>query len=155
MNASLKGKLIAGFVLAFLAGCAAGAFFTFHQSRHWRADFGRHPHSLTERMRNRIKAQLDLTPEQLAKIEPILNHATKELQDIRAETGAKVGQVMAETNRALQPELTDAQRARLEKIQQAGPSRDRLRNPSRRRGSRAAEKDAASPQDDPSLAPRP
>jgi Spy/CpxP family protein refolding chaperone len=145
MTASLKGKLLAGFVLAFLAGGAAGTFFTFHQSRHWRADFGRHPHSLTERMRSRIKAQLDLTPEQLAKIEPILDHATKELQNIRVETGAKVGEVMAETNRALKPELTDAQRARLEKIQQAGPSRDEFRKPSRRRGARAAGQDAASP----------
>jgi Spy/CpxP family protein refolding chaperone len=132
MTVSFKAKLIAGFVLAFLAGGAAGAFFTFHQARHWRAYFGRHPHSLTERMRNQIKAQLDLTPEQLAKIEPILDHATKELQDVRAETGAKVREVMAETNRALQPELTEPQRARLEKIQKAGRDRKDLRDPSRR-----------------------
>ena len=33
MNASLKGKLVAGFILAFLAGGATGAFFTFHQVR--------------------------------------------------------------------------------------------------------------------------
>jgi Spy/CpxP family protein refolding chaperone len=145
MTASFKGKLIAGFVLAFLAGGAAGAFFTFHHARHWRAYFGRHPHSLTERMRDQIKDQLDLTPEQLAKIEPILNHATKELQDIRAETGAKVRQVMAETNRALQPELTEPQRARLEKIQKAGRDRKDLRDssrPSRRRERAAGKADA-------------
>jgi Spy/CpxP family protein refolding chaperone len=147
MTASFKGKLVAGFVLVFLAGGAAGAFFTFFHARHWRADFARHPYSLTERMRNRVKAQLDLTPEQLAKIEPILDHATKQLQNIRAETGAKVQQVMAETNRALQPELTDVQRARLEKIQQADRDRKDLRNPSRRHGARNAERDAASPAD--------
>lgn len=131
MNASLKGKLIAGFILAFLAGAAAGAFLSVHHARHWRADWGRHPHSLTEHMRNRIRAQLDLTPQQLAKIEPILDHATNELQQIRAETGSKVQQVMAETNRALEPELTDAQRARLEKIQKAvrGSKRPRHHGP--------------------------
>jgi Spy/CpxP family protein refolding chaperone len=147
MTASFKGKLIAGFVLAFLAGGAAGVFFTFHQARHWRADFGRHPHSLTERMRDRIKGQLDLTPQQLAKIEPILDRAAKELQEIRAETGAKVRQVMAETNHALQPELTEPQRARLEKIQQAGGDRKDFRKSSRRRGPHAADEDGFSPED--------
>lgn len=147
MTTSFKGKLLASFVLVFLAGGAAGAFFTFHQARHWRADFWRHPHSLTERMRNRVRTQLDLTPEQLAKIEPTLDHATKQLQNIRAETGAKVQQVMAETNRALQPELTDVQRIKLEKIQQAGRDRKDLRNPSRRHGARKADRDAASPAD--------
>lgn len=151
MTASLKGKLIAGFVLAFLAGGAAGAFFTFHYARHWRADFGHHSHSLTERMRNRIKTQLDLTTEQVARIEPILDHASKELQDIRAETGAKVQEVMAETNRALQPELTDTQRARLGNIQPFGRDRKGLRNSSRRHGAR----DAASPANGPPRAPRP
>ncbi len=151
MTASLKAKLIVGFVLAFLAGGAAGAFFTFHHSQHWRADFGRHPHSLTERMRDRMKTQLDLTPEQLAKIEPILDHATNELQKIRAETGLKVRQVMAETNHALGPELTDAQRAHLEKIQQAVRS---TKGP-RRHGPRLGDKNAASPADWPSPAPSP
>lgn len=155
MTGLLKGKMVAGFVLAFLAGGAAGAFFTFHQARHWQADFGRHPHSLTERMRNRIKAQLNLTPEQLAKIEPILAHASRELQDIRAETGAKVQQVMAEINRALQPELTDAQRARLEKILQPGSDRKRVRNPSRRHGTRRADQNTTSPANEPSHAPNP
>jgi Spy/CpxP family protein refolding chaperone len=151
MTASLKTKLIAGFLLAFLAGCAAGAFFSFHQARHWRADFGRHPQLLTERMRNRMKDQLDLSPEQLAKIGPILDRASRELQDVRAETGAKVRQVMAETNHALQPELTDAQRAKLEKIQHAGWDQKGLHKPSRRRGAR----EGAVPGDDPARTPRP
>jgi hypothetical protein len=151
MTASLKARLVVGFVLAFLAGGATGAFFTFHHARHWHADFGRHPQLLTERMRNRIQAQLDLTPQQLAKIEPILDHATQELQDIRAETGAKVHQVMTETDRALQPELTDAQRARLEKIQHAGWDKKRLHGPSRRHGGR----EGTIPADAPAHTPRP
>ena len=36
MSPSLKGKLIAGFIFAFLAGSATGAFFAIHQARHWR-----------------------------------------------------------------------------------------------------------------------
>lgn len=117
MNPSLKTKLIVGFIIAFLAGGAAGAFLTFYQSRHWRTDFGRHPHALTDRMRDRIQTQLDLTPDQLKKIEPILNHATDELQKIRQDTGAKVREVMAQTNQALGPELTAEQREQLAQIQ--------------------------------------
>lgn len=147
MTASLKAKLIAGFVLAFLAGGAVGGFFSFHHARQWRSDYGHHPHQLTERLRDRIQGQLDLTPEQLEKIEPILDHASKQLQQIRAETGAKVRQVMAETNRELTPELTDAQRARLQQIQQAGHDRKGPRDGLRRHGPRAAEREPNRPSD--------
>ncbi|HEY3662325.1 MAG TPA: hypothetical protein VGL24_04155 [Chthoniobacterales bacterium] len=155
MTASLKGKLIAGFVLAFLAGGAAGGFFTFHHARQWRSDYGHHPHLLTERLRDHIKDQLDLTPQQLAKVEPILDRASKQLQEIRTDTGARVHQVMVETNRALQPELTDAQRARLAKIQQAGRERKGPRHSPRRHGPPAADRDDDSPPDEPPPAPRP
>ena len=100
MNASLKRKLIAGFILAFLAGGAAGAFLTLHQSQRWR----HHPHSLSERMRDRIKSELDLTPEQFAKVRPILDRAANQLEKIRIESGRNVRQVLAETNRALEPD---------------------------------------------------
>ncbi|HEY2712661.1 MAG TPA: hypothetical protein VGI60_09115 [Chthoniobacterales bacterium] len=126
MNASLKGKLIAGFILAFLAGGAVGGFITFHQTRSWHAEFGRYPHNFTERMRNRITSQLDLTPEQVAKVGPILNHATEELQKIRADTGAKVRQVATETNQALAPLLTDAQQTKLKELQEQSREKDRL-----------------------------
>jgi hypothetical protein len=135
MTPSFKAKLLGGFILAFLAGGAMGAFLTMHQSRHWRADFGRHSHSLSERMRTRIKSQLDLTPEQL--------------NEIRAQTGAKVRQVMVETERALEPELTDAERARLGKLQHAGWDKESHR--SRRR----AVPGEAAPRDDSTVTPRP
>lgn len=120
MSAPLKAKLIAGFVLAFLAGGATGAFFSFHQARHWREDFGRRSHFLTERMQHQFEAQLHLTPEQAAKVRPIFDQAAKELQQIRAESGAKVRQVFQQTHQALQPILTDEQRARLREIDQRG-----------------------------------
>jgi Spy/CpxP family protein refolding chaperone len=120
MTASLKAKLIAGFVLAFVAGGATGAFFSFHQARHWREDFGRHSHFLTERMQHQFEAQLHLTPDQIAKVSPIFDQAANELQQIRAESGAKVRQVFRQTHEALQPILTDEQRARLQEIDEHG-----------------------------------
>ena len=119
MTASFKGKLIAGFILAFVAGGVTGAFITFHQGSHWRAEFAHHhPRSFSERMRQRIQADLDLTPEQARKVQPILDRTDRELQQIRRDTGTRVREVIMQTNQALQPFLTDAQRARLRKLEE-------------------------------------
>lgn len=155
MTASLKAKLIAGFILAFLAGGAAGGYFAFQKAPRWRADYGHHPHLLTERLRDRVIGRLDLSPEQRARIEPILGRASKQLQQIRVETGGKVRQVMAETNRALQPELTDAQRARLREIQEAERERKGMRKGPRRHRTRPGERDGKRPPEDPQFSPRP
>ncbi len=155
MTASLKAKLIAGFALAFLAGAAAGGYYTFHNARQWRSDYGHRPHLLTERLRDRVRGQLDLSPEQLARIEPILDRASKQLQEIRVETGGKVRQVMAETNRALQPELTEPQRAKLQQIQQAGRERKSPRHGPRGHGPRDGEPEARRRPDASPFPPRP
>jgi hypothetical protein len=142
MSPSLKGKLIAGFIFAFLAGSATGAFFAIHQARHWRDDLGRPSHSIAERMRSRIKSHLDLTPEQMSKVDPILDHAAGELQKVRTDTGARVREVMDETNQALRPLLTDAQRTRLEKMEKDLRKNRGLRKPGghrRLRGSSPSE----------------
>ena len=133
MNTALKWKLVAGFVLAFLAGGATGGFLVASQARHRRMDFAQHRHSLAERMRSRMQVQLNLTPEQIAKTAPIFDHAVNELEKIRAETGERVRQVMAEANRALAPELTDAQRARLRALQEQPRPNRGARNAPRHR----------------------
>jgi Spy/CpxP family protein refolding chaperone len=145
MNATLKWKLVVGFVLAFLAGCATGAFFAAHHSHHLR-DLAHHRHSLAYRMRNRIQAQLDLTPAQIEKIGPIFDQAASELQKIRTETGARVRQVIAETERALAPQLTPEQRKKLEKMEQESHAQHGLRNAERLRSHREP-KDETDPGD--------
>jgi hypothetical protein len=135
MNTALKWKLVAGFVLAFLAGGATGGFLVASQARHRRTDFAQHRHSLAERMRGRLQTQLNLTPEQIEKTAPIFDRAVNELEKIRAETGARVRDVMAETNRALAPELTDAQRATLEALTTHPRPNRGPRNPPRHRES--------------------
>ena len=147
MNASWKGKLVAGFILAFLAGAVTGAFLTFHEGRQWHGSFGRHSHSVAERMRERVKSQLALTPEQMAKVAPILDRAVNELQAIRSETGAKVRRVMSETDQSLKPLLSEEQREKLARIEKDSHGKRGSHHPSRRRSSRAAEHDASDRQD--------
>jgi len=145
MTATLKWKLVVGFILAFLAGCATGAFFAASHSHH--LHLALHRYSFADRMRHRIQAQLDLTPEQSAKIGPIFDQAASELQKIRTETGARVKQVIAETERALAPQLTPEQRKKLEQIEQESQAqRGGLRSTERRRGHREP-KDKTNPGD--------
>jgi Spy/CpxP family protein refolding chaperone len=69
-------------------------------------------------MRDRLKSELELTPEQMTKVQPILDDATKKLQQIREDTGRRVREVMQQTHAALQPILTDTQRARLSQFEE-------------------------------------
>ncbi len=68
-------------------------------------------------MRSRMQARLDLTPEQIGKTVPIFDKTADELEKIRTETDQRVQQVMADADRELAPELTEAQRAKLEAME--------------------------------------
>ncbi len=133
MNATLKWKLVAGFVLAFLAGAAAGGFFAARESRHLRSDFSPHRPSLAERMRSRMETKLDLTPVQIEKAAPIFDRTATELEKIRTETGRRVREVMAEANQALRSELTEEQQAKLDAMEKQVRSGHEFRKSKRRR----------------------
>ena len=117
MSTSLKWKLIAGFVLVFIAGGVTGVFLSATVARH--CLMGPAHHGLVaERMRERLTAQLKLTPDQVAKISPIIDKAGTQLEQIRGETGRRVHQTFADAHREMSAYLTDEQRAKLEQIRQ-------------------------------------
>lgn len=136
MNTTLKWKLLVGFLLAFLAGGAAGVFLAASHARHLRADFAHARPWLAERLRSRIQTELNLTPQQIEKTAPIFDRAASELEKIRTETADRVHQVLSETNRALEPELTDAQRAKLETLKKQPRPGRKLRDATRDRAQR-------------------
>jgi Spy/CpxP family protein refolding chaperone len=112
MNRALQWKLIAGFLLVFLAGGITGAFFGGSYARHHFFDF-RHPERIGARMKHRLHAELNLTPEQLAKISPIIDKTAAQLREIRRDTGRRVRQTIADAHRQMAAELTDEQRQKL------------------------------------------
>jgi len=116
MNRALKWKLIAGFLLVFLAGGLTGAFVGASHVRHLFFKF-HHSGDLSEKMRERLRRELDLTPEQVAKISPILDKAAAQLQQMRRDTGQRVREILNETHRQMTPNLTDEQRQRLQQIE--------------------------------------
>jgi protein CpxP len=116
MNRALKWKLIAGFLLVFLAGVLTGAFLGASHVRH----FFKHHHrgDISERMRERLRRELDLTPEQVARISPILDRAAAQLQQMRRDSGQRVREILDETHRQIAPTLTDEQRQKLQRMKE-------------------------------------
>ena len=115
MNRALKWKLIVGFALVFLAGGMTGAFITASQARHF--VFGRYHDATSNRIRNRLRIQLHLTDEQVAKISPIIDKTAARIDSIRTDTGRRVREALNEAYREMAADLTPEQQAKLQKIE--------------------------------------
>jgi Spy/CpxP family protein refolding chaperone len=117
MNRALQWKLIGGFILVFIAGGITGAFFGGLHARHLFFEF-HHPGLIAVRMKERLRTELKLTPEQVAKISPIVDKTAAQLKQIRRDTGRRVHQIMTEAHREMAVNLTDEQRLKLQKIEE-------------------------------------
>lgn len=117
MNRALQWKLIAGFILVFVAGGITGAFLGGLHARHLFFEFHR-PEQIGARMKERLRVELNLTPEQVAKISPIIDKTAAQLRDIRRETGRRVHETIAEAHRQMAANLTDEQRQKLQQIEE-------------------------------------
>ena len=116
MNRALQRKLIAGFLLVFIAGGMTGAFFGAAYARHLFFEFHQ-PGLMGIRMRERLRAELNLTPEQVSKISPIIDKTAAQLADIRRDTGHRVHEIMINAHREMAANLTDDQRLKLQEIE--------------------------------------
>jgi hypothetical protein len=78
---------------------------------------GWHQKTLAERMRHRLRVELRLTDDQLAKISPIIDKTAARLQDIRRSSGQQAHEAMVESHREMAPNLTVEQRAKLQALE--------------------------------------
>ena len=117
MNRALQWKLIAGFLLVFIAGVISGAFLGGMYAQHHFFAFHR-PELIGGRMKERLRTELNLTPEQVAKISPIIDKAATQLRDIRRETARRVHETIAEAHRQMAVNLTEEQRQKLQQIEE-------------------------------------
>jgi Spy/CpxP family protein refolding chaperone len=117
MNRALKWKLIAGFVLVFVAGGITGAALGGFYARHLFFEFHR-PGRVADRMKERLRIELRLTPEQVAKVSPIVDKTAAQMQDIRRDTGRRVHEIMAEAHKDIAVNLTDEQRQKFQQLQE-------------------------------------
>ena len=116
MNFALKWKLIAGFLLVFIAGGMTGAFLGASHARHLFFESPRHG-IIGDRMRERLRAQLDLTPEQVARISPIIEKTATQLEEERRDTGKRVHEIMTGAHQEIAANLTEIQRAKLQEME--------------------------------------
>lgn len=117
MNRALQWKLIAGFLLVFVAGGITGAFVGGSYARRHFLELHR-PEGIGAQMKERLRAELNLTPEQVAKISPIIDKTASQLRDIRRDTGQRVHQFISEAHRQMAASLTDEQRQKLQQIEE-------------------------------------
>jgi Spy/CpxP family protein refolding chaperone len=115
MTNSLRWKLILAFVLVFLAGAATGFFGAAHLGI-----FFRHPASgaIAQHMKEHLRSELKLTPEQVEEISPIVDQATANLEAKREQTGREVRAIFEDMHARIAPLLTPEQRKRLEEMEQ-------------------------------------
>ena len=114
MNNSLRWKLILAFVLVFLAGAASGFFGAFH-AHHFFARMD--PGSMAQHMKQRLRAELKLTPEQMQQISPVIDRAASQLKTKREQTMRDVHEIFEQAHRGMQPFLAPEQRTRLEELE--------------------------------------
>src|ERR1039457_2804536 len=115
MNNALKWKVAVAFLLVFVAGITTGGLLcTLHVQRHFLGP----PHSgaVGDRMREHLRRALDLTPEQAAKIAPIVDATSAKLESIRVETAQRVRDAMEESERQISPQLTPEQQKKLQEL---------------------------------------
>ena len=115
MNKSLRWKLILAFVLIFLAGAACGFFGAVHMHRVFFAHMA--PDSMAQHMKERMRVELRLSPEQMQKISPIIDHAASQLKTTRDQTMRSVHEILSQTHHEMQPLLTPEQRTKLEEME--------------------------------------
>ncbi|HEU0274576.1 MAG TPA: hypothetical protein VFQ83_08635 [Candidatus Udaeobacter sp.] len=117
MNGALKWKLVSGFVLVFVAGGIAGAALGGWYTRHLLFESHR-PGRVGDRMKERLRTELRLTPEQIAKVSPIIDKTTMQLREIRRDTRRRVHKIMTQAHQEIAANLTDEQRQKLRQIEE-------------------------------------
>ena len=99
----------------FVAGIVTGSALTL-----WLAPRFMHhpgPSQLKQVWLAHLTRQLNLTPDQQAKIDSILTEADRNIQRARREEADNIAQIIEDTNKQIEPILTPAQQAELQKMQ--------------------------------------
>jgi len=104
-------------VLVFAAGITTGGLLS---TMHVRHHFLGPPQSgeIAGRMREHLRRALDLTPEQSAKIGPIIDETSAKLEAIRVESAQRIRSAMAESEKQIAPQLTPEQEKKLQNLKE-------------------------------------
>ena len=116
MNALGKRKLALYVLAIFLAGGGSGALIAWKVSRRVPVP----PMTTTEigaRLRARFQSQLELTPDQAQKIDPMIDQAMRRVEAIRKETASHVFANVSNLHEQVLVVLTPEQKVRFEELE--------------------------------------
>ena len=111
-----KRKLAIYLVAIFLAGAGSGALVAWQVSRRMPVP-PLTPTEIGARLRTRFQAQLDLTPEQRQKVDPMIDQAMARVDAIRQETASHVFANVAKLHEQMLTVLTPEQKTRFEELE--------------------------------------
>jgi hypothetical protein len=115
MTAFSKWKIIAYAAAIFVAGgISGGALGVYEIKAHL---FEPREPEMALRLRNRLQTKLGLSPDQMLKINPIVDSAVADIHSIRMETAERINKVFEDSYAQVSAILTPEQRVKLDQMQ--------------------------------------
>jgi Spy/CpxP family protein refolding chaperone len=112
MNLLTRKKLLAYLALIFAAGAVCGGVITWQQTKTKPAR--PEVRNMCAKGQAELKRHLELTPEQMEKIQPFFDETTREIERISKATFQQVEAVIAREHERILPLLTPEQTARFQ-----------------------------------------
>jgi hypothetical protein len=116
MSNVTKTRAVCYLVAIFLAGAACGGLLGYTSGKREAVSPARQK-EMSERTLRRLEARLGLTPEQVAKVKPIVDQNSAAMQSIHRESWQRVSETFKQMNAQIAGHLTDAQRTLLEAME--------------------------------------
>jgi Spy/CpxP family protein refolding chaperone len=133
MNNLNKGKAILYLTAIFLAGAVGGTVVGYTSGKRKGFPPAPRPSEMTRHIMARFQSQLDLTPEQMEKIQPLVEQTTANLDGIHRESWRQVSEGFKKLNQQIAEYLTEGQRKKLEALE--SERKERVRKQCGPRGS--------------------
>jgi len=111
-----KWKTIGYAAAIFVAGGISGGALGVYETRS-QLSVPVRQQEMVQHLRNRLKARLGLSPDQVEKITPIIEGAAAQIRSIRLETFQRVNKVFDDSYAQISAVLTPEQRTKLDKMQ--------------------------------------
>ena len=113
----IRGKLVSGLIVLFLAGALTGIGGTILYHQYAQEDQGeRGPAARQERIMNRLIQELALTPDQQTRIEPIVSRAHVDILQLRFQHQPEVEQILTQSLGDIKATLSTDQQAKLDEL---------------------------------------
>lgn len=117
MNDFSKGKAIFYLVAIFLAGAVGGIVVGYAYGKRQGFPLPPRPSEMARHIMAKYQSQLDLTPEQVEKIQPLVEQTTANMDDIHRESWRQVSEGFKRLSQQITGYLTDSQRKKLEAME--------------------------------------